>query len=175
MISKYLTEKFNQKPNDKDALITFLNTTDLIKTDILKNIYVFVISSNAYEQGSYIWINKPIVIEHIDPDDPTVKIEKTDGPVFHVNLVGWEISNRHPLTIWNDRTYEQNVETIIDNLPDATLPYRLDKNETIREANDLNFLLGEVRRSTKININLNIEVWSIYDVFEHIKDQMFKG
>lgn len=174
VISKYLTEKFKQELNNKDELTTFLKTSQLSKEDKLKHIYVFVVSSQAYEPGSYIWVKDRITIQHIDPKDKNFKIEKTDGPVFHVNLIGWEISDRHAISIWNDRTYEQNIQAIITDLPKATIPYRLDKNETIREANDLNFLLGEVKRSTNININLQIEVWSIYDVFQHIREKMFK-
>lgn len=173
MLSKYLTEDYNQEPNDNESLAEVIQDRHFSDETILKNIYVFVVSSNAYSQGSYIWVNTPIGIHNITIQPDKYKLDQSERPTFRVNLVGWEINDTEPISVWSDRTYDDNVEVILKELPQSKIPYRTDKNTAIVEANDINFLIGEVQRSTRIPINLVIQVWSIYEVFQHIKPTMF--
>lgn len=172
MSSKYLDEAYIQKPSNIDEWIKHLNQTNWTHADILNGIHIFVVSSSGYDRGSYIWVNKPITIQKVDPSDNQFELDPSDEPEFHISLVGWEISDSRAISIWSDTTYQDNVQVILETLHRTNIPFRLDKNEAIREANDINFLIHEVGRSTNNPKNLTLTTWTLYEILQHIKPTM---
>lgn len=171
--SKHLKDNYYQKESDIDGLFQLLDDEKLTNEDVLKNLFVFVVSSNAYKPHSHIWVNEQIKIERTFVQEKQTKrsIFKNGvnypKPYYSMKLVGWDINSKVRSSIWSDRPFSQNMLEIILKLDKSSIPFRTDKNEAIRESNDINFLIGELAKTLKKTINLQLSVWSIYDVLKY--------
>lgn len=143
-------------PSDETTK-TFLNEHRTIE-DRLKNMFVFV--QNTREQR--LWLITPM---HIS--------KKKKKTFFYVD-------NGHTITVQSDETmavapyaitydtFKKNIHTIMHKVKNRELLWVADKNEALREANNVSQILKHVAIDEPEYASHKVEVASLYDVLRVI-------
>lgn len=165
-MSDYLPETYKQKENNAKELKVLFDKGDLSNIEKLKNVFIFIVSSNNLEDNQYIWLSQPIEFNKIEKRE-WIFWRKSKG--YSLKSTGWKIGRNTKEDTWSKQTFEQNVEEIIKNLEQSITPYRLDKNEAIMEANEINYYIQEIGNRSVKDPNIKLEVWSIHELLNLIR------
>lgn len=147
-----MVNEFVQRDGDKDQLVELLYGTDIDLKELLSRCFIFLSKKDNAPEGQYLFHTSTVKVR--EKEDNSVEIKYFTNDIFK----GIKESSKE--------TFVTNALGLVQGFLIENIPFRLDKEEALREADKLNWVIGHAYEGKS---GTSIEVWSALEFVDFIQ------